>query len=80
MNLDNIFLGLNKDVSIDQLIIWLERRKEKGYSAIKPTFKEGEIIIELVVMKEVKKPELTKAQIEKLKADKEKQMSKIVKK
>ncbi len=31
-------------------------------------------------MKEVKKPELTKAQIEKLKSDKEKQMSKIIKK
>jgi hypothetical protein len=31
-------------------------------------------------MKEKKKPELTKAQIEKLKADKEKQMSKIIKK
>jgi len=31
-------------------------------------------------MKDVKKPELTKAQIEKLKSDKEKQMSKIIKK
>ena len=31
-------------------------------------------------MKEVKKPELTKAQIEKLKSDKEKQMPKIIKK
>jgi len=31
-------------------------------------------------MKEVKKPELTKAQVEKLKSDKEKQMPKIIKK
>jgi len=76
LDLDNIVLGLNKEVSIDQLIIWLERRKEKGYSTIKPTFKEGEIIIELVVMK----TELTKEEIEKLKSDKEKQMPKIIKK
>lgn len=31
-------------------------------------------------MKEVKKPQLTQAQLDKLKADKEKAMSKIVKK
>jgi hypothetical protein len=79
MNLDNIFLGIDKEIYIEELISWLNARKE-NYSTIKPTLKDVEIVIELVVMKEVKKPQLTQSQLDKLKADKEKAMSKIVKK
>jgi hypothetical protein len=68
MNLDNIFLGLDKEIYIEELISWLNARKE-NYSTIKPTLKDGEIVIELVVMKEVKKPQLTQAQLEKAKKE-----------
>jgi len=79
MSADNIFLAIDKEIYIEEIISWLNARKE-NYSTIKPTLKDGEIAIELVVMKEVKKPQLTQAQIDKLKADKEKEMPKIVKK
>lgn len=78
MNLDNIPLAIGREIYIDQLILWLQDSKKK-YTKLIPSKKDNEIIIELI-MKEQKKPELTKAQIEKLQKEKSKSFDKIVKK
>lgn len=36
VDLENIYLALNKEIYIDELINWLEQRKRTGYSKIKP--------------------------------------------
>lgn len=77
MNVDNIFIAIDKEIYIDELILWLQDRKEK-YLKLVPCKKENETVIQLV-MKEDKKP-LTKAEIEKLKEIKKKSQDKIIKK
>lgn len=81
MNLDNIFLAIDKEIHIDELILWLQDRKEK-YLKLVPRKKENETIIELVMKETLKDftPEQKKAFIDKIKAEKikEAQDNKIV--
>jgi len=40
MNLENIFIAIDKEIYIDELMLFLEQRKEKGYGKIKPVINE----------------------------------------
>jgi len=49
IDLENIYIDLEKEIYIDQLILWLELRKKSGYNKIKP--ESNEKIITLITIR-----------------------------
>ena len=72
LNLNNIFLEIDKEIYIEEIIIWLNERKKFG-NKLKPII-SGKTV-ELIIMKE-----LSKEEIEKLKSEKSESLDKVVKK